>query len=129
MTKTLLFVLAAALATATALALSAPASGGSREVRVGGSCTGAASSKLRLKAENGRIEVEFELDQNRNGRVWDVVLKRNGNRFFRGARTTQPPSGSFELRRLTANGPGRDRVTARAVARRGGQVCRAAATW
>ena len=34
-----------------------------------GSCTGAASWKLKLSPENGRIEVEFEVDQNRVGRA------------------------------------------------------------
>ncbi len=28
--------------------------------------------------------------------TWQIVLERNGTRVFRGARTTRPPSGSFE---------------------------------
>ena len=39
------------------------------------------TAKLKLSAENGRIEVEFEVDQNRNGVPWTVVLRR-----------TEPPS-------------------------------------
>ena len=120
---------AAVLVAAVAAVFAAPASSRDREVRRAGICDGAATSKIKLKADNGRIEVEFEVDQNRNGRNWTVTLKRNGNRFFRGVRTTHAPSGSFEVRRLTNNGGGPDRITARAVAHRDGQVCKASATW
>src|SRR3712207_2716649 len=99
---TLVAALGAALAIAAAAA--APAQAGDREVRKAGSCSGSATAKIKLKAENGRIEVEFEVDQNRNGRAWTVTLKRNGDRFFHGVRTTHAPSGSFEVRRLATNG-------------------------
>jgi len=126
----LIVVLAAGIAAATSLALAAPASGGGdREVRVRGTCTGAATSKLKLKEENGRIEVEFEVDQNVNGRRWRVTLKRNGVRVFRGIRTTRAPSGSFEVRWLVNDGAGRETITARARALRGGQLCTAQARW
>ena len=94
-----------------------------------GSCTVSSDWKLKLSSENGRIEVEFEVDQNRNGRTWNVSLKRNGQRFWRGQRTTGPPSGSFEVRRLTRNGAGRDRIVARARDPRSGEVCRGVATF
>ncbi len=126
----LIVALVAGIAAATSLALAAPASGGGdREVRVRGTCTGAATSKLKLSDENGRIEVEFEVDQNVNGRRWRVTLKRNGVRIFRGIRTTQPPSGSFEVRRLVADRAGREAITARARALSGGQLCTARARW
>lgn len=126
----LIVALAAGIAAATSLAFAAPASGGGdREVRVRGTCTGAATSKLKLSEENGRIEVEFEVDQNVNGRRWRVTLKRNGVRVFRGIRTTQPPSGSFEVRRLVADRAGRETITARARALSDGQLCTARARW
>ena len=93
-----------------------------------GSCTGASNWKLKLGLDDGRIETEFEVDQNRNGQRWRVVLKRDGHRFFRGIRTTRPPSGSFEVNRRPRNHPGRDRITARALNLRTGEVCRAVAT-
>jgi hypothetical protein len=94
-----------------------------------GRCTGAASWKLKLSPENGRLEVEFEVDQNRVGRRWKVTLKKNGNRFFRGFRRTTAPSGSFELRRVASNAAGNDFVVANARSLRGGQRCRGAATF
>ena len=41
---------------------------------VRGTCTGPSTSKLKLSNEDGRIEVEFEVDQNRNGVRWDVAI-------------------------------------------------------
>jgi hypothetical protein len=98
------------------------------DVRANGTCTGASSAKIKLSPENGRIEVEFEVDQNRNGRVWNVRLFGNGVRMFAGQATTRAPSGSFELRRVIANRSGPDRVSGRATNPATGEVCRAAAT-
>jgi hypothetical protein len=94
-----------------------------------GDCTRATDWKLKLSPENGRIEVEFEVDSNVNGQTWEVQLNRNGNVFFQGTRTTQAPSGSFEVRRLTANGPGTDRFAAAAVNRATGETCRGTASF
>ena len=93
-----------------------------------GSCSGAADWKLKLSPENGRIEVEFEVDQNRNGQDWRVQLYRNGNRFFNGIRTTHAPSGSFEVRQVTGNRPGTDRFVATARNLNSGQTCRGTAS-
>jgi hypothetical protein len=94
-----------------------------------GSCTASSNWKLKLSPENGRIEVEAEIDQNRNGQKWNVTLKRDGNVFFRGTRTTQPPSGSFEVRKVSRNTPGADRIVVRAHNPRSGEVCRGVATF
>jgi hypothetical protein len=93
-----------------------------------GKCTGPSTSKIKAKLDDGRIEAEFEVDQNRNGRRWSIVLRRNGRVAFRGIRTTRGPSGSFELRRFLGNAPGRDRIVATARALRGGEVCTASTT-
>jgi hypothetical protein len=97
------------------------------DVLVRGACTGASTSKLKLSADNGRIEVEFEVDQNRNGVPWKVVLTRNGVKVAQLTRVTRAPSGSFEARRLVANRAGADVI--RATATRNGERCSARATF
>jgi hypothetical protein len=88
-----------------------------------GSCSRRSDWKLKLSPENGRIEVEFEVDQNRRGRRWRVRMWHDGNRFFKGRRVTQPPSGSFEIRRVEPNRAGVDRFRARAFNPRSGETC------
>ena len=119
--------LAAIAALALAPAGAAAKHGGDRGVRVAGSCGNGATSKLKLKADDGAIEVEFEVDQNRVGERWRVTLVRDGKVVFRGHRTTHAPSGSFSLERRIRNLPGADRVTARGSGP-GGLTCTAAAT-
>jgi hypothetical protein len=98
------------------------------DVLVSGTCTKASTSKLKLSEEDGRIEVEFEVDQNRNGVRWVVVLRRPSTVLVRTTRVTRAPSGSFELRRVVADLAGRDRITARATSP-SGEVCRATAAF
>jgi hypothetical protein len=99
-----------------------------REVLVRGTCTGPSTSKLKLSDEDAGIEVEFEVDQNRNGVRWSVVLRRPNAVLVRTTRVTRGPSGSFELERVVANRAGSDRISARAT-RASGEVCRATAVF
>jgi hypothetical protein len=122
-TTALALVVGAVLAVTTG-----PAAAKDGDVLVAGDCTRASTSKLKLSEENGRIEVEFEVDQNRNGVRWTVVLRRNATRVARLERTTRPPSGSFEARRVVANLAGADVVRARATTR-SGEVCTARSIW
>ena len=122
-----IFLVAALLAALTALTIVPVASAKDGDVRVAGTCSGASSAKLKLSPEDGRIEVEFEVDQNRVGVRWNVVLRHGGRAFARRTAVTRAPSGSFEVRRLTGNRPGADVVTARATSP-SGEVCRARAT-
>jgi hypothetical protein len=121
----LVAMLCGVLAAVPALGLTATAKNG--DVRVAGTCTGASASKLKLSAENGRVEVEFEVDQNRNGVRWNVVLRRNGKLVTRTSALTKAPSGSFTARKLVANGPGADLI--KATATRPGETCTAKATF
>lgn len=98
------------------------------DVRVSGKCTAASTSKLKLGAENGRIEVEFEVDQNRNEVPWRVVLRRNGSLVASTTATTRAPSGSFSVRRVIVEGPGVDRVVAVATSP-SGATCKATASF
>jgi hypothetical protein len=97
------------------------------EVRVAGTCTKASSAKLKLSAEDRRIEVEFEVDQNRVGRRWTVVLRQNGSVVRRLTRVTRAPSGSFEVRVLAPNRAAVDRFVATAI--RHGETCTARASF
>src|SRR3954470_10977305 len=116
-------VAAAALAPTTALAKH----GGGDDTSARGSCTKSSASKLKLSADDGRIETEFEVDQNRNGVRWRVTLSRNGKRVVSTRAITRAPSGSFEVRRMLSNGPGTARIIARAVSP-SGEVCTARAS-
>jgi len=135
LTFTVLAVFAAVL---VAFASTAAASGGSddppgddhgggakvtRTLAKSGNCSAASHSRLKVKADDGRLETEFEVDQNRVGKRWRVTIVKNGSTVFRGIRTTQAPSGSFEYRRV-ASGTGKIVATAT----RAGERCSATAT-
>lgn len=123
-----LMVITALLAIGVALPAVAPAKNNPGVMRTG-VCSGlGASWKLKAKHDDGRVETEFEVDQNRNGRRWNVVIKRNGVVVFRGSRITRPPSGSFSVNRRIANAAGRDRIVATARSVVGGGVCRGVVT-
>jgi hypothetical protein len=109
-----------------ALALAPAASAKDGDVEVQGTCTGATSSELDLSYEDGGIEVEVEVDQNRNGVRWHVVLFRNGERVGSRVGVTGGRSGSFEARFVTGNRAGADRFVARAT--RQGERCVARAS-
>jgi len=98
------------------------------DVRVAGVCTKASTSKLKLSEEDGRIEIEFEVDQNRSGVRWTVTLRQNEARIARLVRTTRAPSGSFEARVVARNTPRADVFAARATGP-SGEVCTARATF
>jgi hypothetical protein len=127
MTKRPASVVVGLCAALVLLALGSPALAKDGDVLVRGICSGASAAKLKLSEEDGRIEVEFEVDQNRNGVAWTVVLTRDGSRVARLTRVTRAPSGSFEARRVIANTAGADVV--RATAQRRGESCSARATW
>jgi hypothetical protein len=89
-----------------------------------GSCSGASTWKLTLSPENGQLEAEFEVDQNVIGDTWKVQMKDNGIVFFRGQAVTEGPSGSFEVRQLTADQAGTDNVVALAKNLSTGETCK-----
>ena len=78
-------------------------------VKVRGACTQSSTAKLKLSREDRGVEVEFEVDQNRNGVPWKVTLRRNGSLVASTIVTTHGPSGSFSLHRVTAGALGQDR--------------------
>jgi hypothetical protein len=107
------------------LGLVAPAiasHGGGDDVRTNNRCSGSAHWKLKAKPDDGRLEVEGEIDSNRSGQVWHWTFKHNGSVSATGTRQTAGPSGSFEVQRRMTNLAGRDHFVFRATHR--GQVCR-----
>jgi hypothetical protein len=118
--------LAAALAvsvTALTVAPLATAKGGD-DVRVRGTCTQGSTAKLKLSREDRGIEIEFEVDQNRNGVSWKVTLRRNGTLVASKTVKTHAPSGSFELRRVVSGTHG---TIVAAATRASGERCTARA--
>jgi hypothetical protein len=106
------------------LAVAAPVMARDGDVTRSGACTINSDWKLKAGHRDGRIEVEFEVDQNRVGKTWRVRLSDNGNVFFRGWRTTQSPSGSFTVDKFTTNLAGTDKIVGRAYNPNSGEICR-----
>ena len=127
----------AALTTSAVLALGAPAyasqggddgpgddnggGGGDDRVVKAGVCSDGAHWKLKVKSDDGGLEVEGEVDSNRSGQTWRWKIKDNGSVAAKGTATTGGRSGSFSVERQIADKAGTDDVTFRAT--RNGQVC------
>jgi hypothetical protein len=108
-------VLAAAVAAPVLAAGPAQAQGGSPGVRASGACTGGGVWKLKAKHDNGRVQVEYEVDTNRVGQPWKVTITDNNATIFSGTRTTVAPSGSFTVRVLTGDRAGADVIRTKAT--------------
>lgn len=114
--------LTTALAIPTLVLAAGPAQArGGDAVEARGTCGAGVTWKLKAKHDDGRIEVEYEVDSNRVGQLWTVGLTDNNVRIFSGQRRTVAPSGSFEVRVVTADRAGIDVIRARATF--GGRVC------
>jgi hypothetical protein len=93
-----------------------------------GHCSAAADWEIEVYHEDGRVEVEFEVDHSRSGATWTWTMKNDGTEFAHGKARIKALRDSFSVSRLTANGPGHDHIVVRAVNVATGQVCRATAT-
>lgn len=117
---------AALLAGTTTLGLlttTAPANASSDDrVERSGQCSGSARWDLKVKTDDGGLEVEGEVDSNVNGQTWSWRIVHNGSVSARGTATTRGPSGSFSVERRITNLAGTDRVAF--AASRNGQTCR-----
>jgi hypothetical protein len=98
----------------------ANARGGDDVVRRG-SCTAGATWKVKVKTDDGRLEVEGEIDSNRTGQRWAWSLRHNGSVSARGTARTAGASGSFSVERQVVDLAGTDRIKFRAT--HGDQVC------
>ena len=115
---------AVALAGTALLATAGPALANDADVIRRGGCSGSSDWKLKASPENGRIEVEGEVDSNRTGQTWKWRMLHNGQVSARGSATTTGPSGSFDVRRVMVNLAGTDRIGWRATNPVTGEVCR-----
>ena len=119
-----MFKILVAAATGALVALPvtpALASGGDdAEFRSAGQCTGSARWELKVKEDDGGVEVEFEVDSNVVGQGWTYELTGPGGVLSSGTRTTTAPSGSFSVEVKTA-GAVTDSFVGTATS--GGQTC------
>lgn len=114
-----------ALATAATLLPAATASAKDGDVVRSGDCSGSTNWKLKAGPEDGRIEVEGEIDSNKTGQTWTWRIVHNGSVSFTGTKQTAGASGSFLVRRTLVDADGADRIVFRAVNPRSDEVCRA----
>src|SRR5690242_17601857 len=89
--------------------------GGGGGVSSSGACTSGGHFELRAKHDDGKIEMEYEVDSNRAGQVWAVRITDNGATVVSRHATTAGRSGSFTVRKTIADRPGPDKIRARAT--------------
>lgn len=113
----------AALVVALTMISGATAMANDDDVIKRGNCSGRADWKLKAKPDDGRLEVEAEVDVNHNGQLWRWTIRHDGAVSAKGRARTHAPSGSFEVERRVVDASGRDHIVFRAVNVRNGQVC------
>lgn len=89
-------------------------------------CSAGSTATLKASRDDGRVEVEWEVDQNTAGERWSWSIGRGGRTLASGVATTESPSGSFSVERRVRKQAGRDVITARAT--RSGETCAASVT-
>jgi hypothetical protein len=110
-------LLALLLALAAPSAATARGGGGGDDARVTASCGRGASGELRLKSDDGAIEVEYRVRRARGGERWSVTLVHERRVAWRGGATSD--GGGFRIRRTLSDYAGADEITTRATNRRG----------
>ena len=108
--------------------ISTTAFAGGNEVIKTGSCSASSDWKLKLKPDNGGLEVDLEVDQNVRGDTWRVRMRHDGVRFFKGERTTSGASGSFDISVREPDNAGTDSFVAKARNLTTDEVCVARAS-
>ena len=102
--------------TAPLVATATPAfASGGGGVSSSGACTNGSHFKLTAKHDDGKIEMEYQVDSNRAGQVWAVRITDNGTVVVSRHATTAGQSGSFTIRKVIADRPGTDKIHARAT--------------
>jgi hypothetical protein len=78
-----------------------------------GQCSNGIKTKLKASPENGQIEVEYELDNAAPNELWQITLRKNGTVILRTNQRTNS-FGDLEVRKVTPNGSGSERIDASA---------------
>jgi hypothetical protein len=94
-------------------------------VRREGTCTGRSETTLRLRADDGEIRIELEIETSRRESRWSLILLHERRIVFRG--TLRARDDSVRLRRRVPDWFGSDTVVARATGPRA-ETCRVSAT-
>jgi hypothetical protein len=101
--------------------------GGGGDVKATGVCGRGATASLRLRADDGRIEVRFRLRQRSGRGAWRIAIVHEQRVSSRATKRTTRSDDSFELRRRLVDLRGSDTVSVHAWGP-GGLGCRASAT-
>ena len=120
-------LLAAVACLALGLPTVAAADDGEREVRRAGTCTGSSRATIRLEADDGRIDLEFEVRTRTTTRAWRVVLVHERRVVFQGLVRPRGGGRAIRLRRTVPDWFGKDTIVVRATGP-GVETCRATAT-
>lgn len=91
--------------------------GGGGGVRASGACHNGGHFELKAKHDDGRIEMEYQVDSNRAGQRWAVRVTDNGHVVMSRHARTGGRSGSFTVRKIIANRAGTDKIHAHATFR------------
>jgi hypothetical protein len=102
----------------------AHAGGGGDFTQETGACSMVSVWDMKAKPVARGIEMEFSVDSNRLGQAWAVRLTDNGKMLFSGNRRTRGVSRSLSLDKILTDRAGTDRLVARAVNAKTGEVCR-----
>ncbi|MBI4941950.1 MAG: hypothetical protein HY830_14500 [Actinobacteria bacterium] len=97
-----------------------PADAKAGRVEKRGACSPSGSWKLKAGPENGKIEIEYEVEA-RSGQRWKVVIKDNG--ITRVNTTKKTVAGVFHVRKVVTNLKGTDVISAKATNLVTGATC------
>jgi len=110
-------------AAATLVATAPTASAKTVAAKASGRCSAGSHWEIKAKPDDGRMELEFEVDSNRNGQRWAVRITDNRHLIYKATRVTRAPSGSFTVRKLATNQAGIDHFVGVAKNLRTGETC------
>jgi hypothetical protein len=116
--------LGAAMLVGSLVATTPAHAGGGDFTQETGACSMVSTWDMKAKPVARGIEMEFSVDSNRVGQAWSVRLTDNGALLFSGNRTTNGISRAFSVDKILADGAGVDRLVARAMNTKTGEVCR-----